>query len=62
MESVEDMLPDMIIWSDNMNLGAWYYYDVQEATNTHDFERKEDEVNEVWTAILPNRDWTAYAK
>jgi len=57
VESEEDMLEDMQRWSDNQP-GAWYYYDIQEATNFHLFERKEFSSYEIWTELLPNPDWT----
>ena len=33
----DGLLEDMITWPDNMNVNAWYYADIQEATNSHDF-------------------------
>ena len=59
VESADDMLSDMVTWSDNANVNAWYYYAIQEATNSHSYTRKEDSIYEIWDAILPNRDWTA---
>ena len=57
------------VWSDNANKNAWYYLDVQEATNSHDYIRKEDnfvpDLNfeyETWVALLPPRDWAALEK
>ncbi len=54
----------MISWKDNMDTGKWYYYDIQEATNSHDYERYEKNgVNyEVWTAVKDNPDWAALEK
>lgn len=49
-ESESDLLESMHIWPDN-EIGAWYYLTVQEATKSHDFERKEDGVHERWTAL-----------
>ncbi|MBQ7492672.1 MAG: S-layer homology domain-containing protein [Clostridia bacterium] len=60
-ERPEDLLPDMIRWPDNMNTGAWYYLDVQEATNSHDYER-ETKPTETWTVLRHPRDWTVYEK
>ncbi len=48
---------DMIKWPDNSNKDEWYYADVQEATNSHDYDKKSG--NEIWTKILPVRDWAA---
>ena len=52
----------MIEWPDNLDTDAWYYADVQEATNSHSFDMlrdEEDEPYEVWNELLPVRDWTA---
>ena len=60
VESEDDMLPDMVKWSDNTDTNAWYYYDIQEATNSHAYSRKEDDgKNEKWAEIIPHRDWAA---
>jgi len=53
------LLPGMIEWVDNMNTETWYYAEVQEATNSHDFERAADGT-EIWTKLLPVRDWEAF--
>ena len=45
----EDLLDGMIVWPDN-NPKDWHYLAVQEATNSHEFERK-GEVNEKWTKL-----------
>ena len=40
----------------------WYYADVQEATNSHNYDPKYDKdgnVYEVWTGLRPVRDWAA---
>ena len=49
----------MITWPDNPP-DAWYYLAVQEATNSHDYERKADTVHETWTGLQPVEDWTRY--
>lgn len=48
---------DAILWPDN-NKDAWYYYAVEEATNSHDYVRQSDGVYETWTAMRPNKDWS----
>ena len=58
----EDQLhEDMILWADNPAPGeaghAWYYEQVQEATNSHGYEDKDQ--SESWTEILENRNWAA---
>lgn len=41
-------------WSDNEK-GAWYYYNVLEATNSHEYTRRtEGEVMENWTGLTKN--------
>lgn len=58
-ENVTDLLPqsEMNMWSDNMDEDAWYYKDVQEATNYHKCERIGDSVYEKWTEKVPDIDW-----
>ncbi len=51
------LLDGMIEWPDNMDTDAWFYAEVQEATNSHDYTVENG--HEVWTAILPMRDWAA---
>ena len=55
---------DMILWPDNPAPGErghqWYYEQIQEATNSHDYVMAQ--VYENWTAILENRDWAALEK
>ena len=40
--------------------GDWFYIAIQEATNSHTYERAATEKNgdEQWTALRANRDWT----
>ena len=57
-ENVDDLLPGMVTWPDNMNRNAWFYLYIQEATNSHEFEMKENGVNERWTELKEPRDWT----
>ncbi|MBS1348073.1 MAG: VWA domain-containing protein, partial [Firmicutes bacterium] len=46
-----DLLDDMIKWPDNMDTNQWYYLDIQEATNSHYYERKSS-CTEYWTQII----------
>lgn len=56
----DHLLPDdMITWPDNSDTEAWYYADVQEATNDHDYERVNNKSPETWTKINPQHDWPA---
>ena len=45
---------------DNLNENAWYYKDVQEATNYHKCDRVGDSVYEKWTEKVPDIDWASY--
>ena len=38
-QSPEDLLKDMVTWPDNQDPSQWYYLAIQEATNSHDYER-----------------------
>lgn len=44
---------DAKLWPDNI-YGKWYYYDILEATNHHEYTREETEI-EAWTDVQPNR-------
>ena len=54
-ETESNLLPGMITWPDNQP-GTWYYLAVQEATNSHDYDRK-DAIHEKWTALTEAPDW-----
>ena len=58
-EDEDDLLPDMNVWPDNQPQD-WYYLAVQEATNSHDFDRKHDGVHEHWTDMNADPNWTQY--
>lgn len=49
---------DAVLWPDN-DKGKWYYYAVEEATNSHDYTRQSDGIYETWTAITENKDWSS---
>ena len=55
------LLQNMIRWPDNMNTNAWYYAEVQEATNSHIYVLEGDGY-ESWQELLPVRDWAAFEK
>ena len=60
----DHLLADMIVWPDNPET-AWYYEQVQEATNSHEYTMNtDDEQNpyEIWTELLPVRDWAQLEK
>ena len=58
-EDEDDLLPEMNVWPDNQP-DDWYYLAVQEATNSHDFNRKSDGVHEHWTELTADPDWKQY--
>ena len=49
-KSVSDLLSGMKTWSDNANTGAWYYLDVQEATNSHTYTKSDS--HETWKKLI----------
>ena len=53
-EDENDLLDGMNIWPDN-NQRDWYYLAVQEAANSHDFDRK-GEVHEQWIKLTADPD------
>ena len=57
-ETVDDLLDGMIQWPDNQP-SDWYYINMQEATNSHDFKQK-GEINEHWTKLTENPNWDRY--
>ncbi|MGM9568282.1 MAG: S-layer homology domain-containing protein, partial [Clostridia bacterium] len=63
----ENMLQDMQVWPDNQP-GDWHYEAVQEATNSHEYVRTDQQVPdhdfcyEKWQEILEVPDWAALEK
>lgn len=57
-QSESDLLDSMVTWPDNKP-SDWHYLSVQEATNSHDFNRQ-GEVGESWTKLTSVPDWTRY--
>ena len=55
-ETAEDLLPDMITFTDNADTNAWYYLAVQEATNSHYNTSKENSAYEKWTGLRKTLD------
>ena len=55
-------MEDAIQWADNKP-GDWYYYDVQEATNSHEYVRTDKPIDgqdfcyEEWIKLKENRNW-----
>ena len=61
-ETKDDLHKDMKTWVDNMDETAWYYLDVQEATNSHYFKNKTGTKFEQWTDLRDTRDWSELEK
>lgn len=60
----DHFLDNMVTWPDNLE-SAWYYEQVQEATNSHEYIMKTDADKnpyEIWKEILPVRDWSELEK
>ena len=57
---IDGLLEYMIEFPDVVK-SEWYYAEVQEATNSHEYER-ESKTFENWTRLLPVRDWAALEK
>ena len=55
-ETAEDLLSDMITFTDNADTNAWYYLAVQEATNSHYNTSKENSAYEKWTGLRKTLD------
>ena len=59
----EGLTEDAIQWADNLDKSAWYYYDVQEATNSHEYARTDKPIDgqdfcyEEWIKLKENRNW-----
>ena len=49
-KSEDDLLSGMKTWRDNANVNAWYYLDVQEATNDHTYTKSG--THETWEKLL----------
>ena len=56
-EKESDLLANQIAWPDNPKT-FWGYLAIQEATNSHEYERKADGVHETQTVKRENRDWS----
>ena len=57
-QSESNLLDSMVTWPDNKP-SDWHYLAVQEATNSHDFDRQ-GEVGESWTKLTSAPDWKQY--
>ena len=57
----DTLLEGMIEWPDNLDTSAWYYAQIQEATNSHTcgdrWTGEDGEIYERWESLTKNRDW-----
>lgn len=64
---ITQMLENMRRFSDNLP-GTWYYEEIQEAANSHTYDRTGKKVPvgnynyEIWVELIPDRDWTEYER
>ena len=58
-QSPEVLLKDMVTWPDNQDPSQWYYLAIQEATNSHDYERTTG-IYETWIQLRETPDWSQY--
>jgi len=59
-QSVTDVsLPHARRWVDNLYQDAWFYLDIQEATNSHTHKVKDGGLYETWVSLLPRPGWAA---
>ena len=59
-KSIDDILTEkMNVWTDNVDISAWYYLHIQEATSSHSYVISEDGY-ESWTEIIEGFDWADY--
>ena len=57
----DEFVEGMKHWPDNSDKKAWFYLDIQEATNSHTYVRTGvGKAAENWGKIIPNPDWLSY--
>jgi len=56
------LLENMVQWPDNQDKSKWYYLDVQEATNSHNYVIIPSSYKEEWTELQDPRDWSELEK
>jgi len=56
--TVNDLLPNMIIWPDNMDTYTWFYLYIQEATNSNEYMMQADGIHKTGVGLLTPPDWT----
>ncbi len=56
------MLDGIVEFKDNQDKTKWYYMEIIEATNSHEYEQANIDADKIWTKLLPVRDWAALEK
>lgn len=54
-ESPMDLVDGMKTFTDNLDTAKWFYLDIQEAANGHDYFRKADGFYETWTGLFDHK-------
>lgn len=54
-ETPMDLVDGMKTFTDNLDTAKWYYLDIQEAANGHDYFRKADGYYETWTGLFDHK-------
>lgn len=62
VEDKSSLLHDMKTWPDNKDEQKWYYLDIQEASNSHLYERIGETMIERWLAIIDDIPWSEIEK
>lgn len=62
VEDESALLSDMKTWPDNADTSIWYYLDIQEASNSHLYERIGETQYEKWTQIIDGIEWSELEK
>ena len=58
--SADGISADAKLWSD-ISTSDWFYLDVVEATNAHEYTKEEGAEAETWTKVVDNNVWTEKA-
>ena len=54
-ESPMDLVDGMKTFTDNLDTAKWFYLDIQEAANGHEYFRKADGFYETWTGLFDHK-------
>ena len=60
-ETADDLYTGMTTYPDCAP-ADWFYLAIQEASNSHDFERKSGSIYEKWTALTTAPDWSQFER